>query len=221
MSHAQKKTVRQDVTMLKGYKVLSNSKAKMLPYIVAHVCVCVSHSVMSDSFATPWTVALQAPQPLGFSRQEYWSGLPFHSPWGLFKMERTLVCITVILHLYYTMVIICQQFPYTEYFAKYLALHKLLKFIFIQSQQQASSSFYSLMNACVCVCVCVCGLVTWSYASVCGPMDYSPPGSSVHGVSQARILERVTISFSKIFPNPGIELVSPVFPASAGRFFTV
>ena len=133
MSHAQKKTVRQDVTMLKGYKVLSNSKAKMLPYIVAHVCVCVSHSVMSDSFATPWTVALQAPQPLGFSRQEYWSGLPFHSPWGLFKMERTLVCITVILHLYYTMVIICQQFPYTEYFAKYLALHNRLKFIFIQS----------------------------------------------------------------------------------------
>ena len=40
MSHTQK-TVRQDVTMLKGYKVLSNSKAKMLPYIVAYVCVCV------------------------------------------------------------------------------------------------------------------------------------------------------------------------------------
>ena len=80
MSHTQKKTTRQDVTMLKGYKVLSNSKAKMLPYIVAYVCVCVSRSVVSDSFATPWTVALQAPQPLGFSRLEYWSGLPFPSP---------------------------------------------------------------------------------------------------------------------------------------------
>ena len=31
-------------------------------------------------FATPWTVAHQAPLSLGFSRQEYWSGLPFPSP---------------------------------------------------------------------------------------------------------------------------------------------
>ena len=31
-------------------------------------------------FATPWTVAPQVPLPMGFSRQEYWSGLPFASP---------------------------------------------------------------------------------------------------------------------------------------------
>ena len=31
-------------------------------------------------FATPWTVAYQAPLCMGFSRQEYWSGLPFPSP---------------------------------------------------------------------------------------------------------------------------------------------
>ena len=37
---------------------------------------------MSDS-ATPWTVAHQAPQSTEFSRQEYWSGLPFPSPGGL------------------------------------------------------------------------------------------------------------------------------------------
>ena len=34
-------------------------------------------------FATPWTVAYQAPQSMGFSRQEYWSGLPFPSPGDL------------------------------------------------------------------------------------------------------------------------------------------
>ena len=34
-------------------------------------------------FATPWTVAYQAPPFMGFSRQEYWSGLPFHSPGDL------------------------------------------------------------------------------------------------------------------------------------------
>ena len=35
---------------------------------------------MSNSLATPWTVALQAPPSMEFSRQEYWSGSPFSSP---------------------------------------------------------------------------------------------------------------------------------------------
>ena len=34
-------------------------------------------------YATPWTVACQAPLSMGFSRQDYWSGLPFPSPWDL------------------------------------------------------------------------------------------------------------------------------------------
>ena len=44
------------------------------------VCVCVSCSVVSDSLWPPWTVARQAPLSMGFSRQEYWSGLLFPSP---------------------------------------------------------------------------------------------------------------------------------------------
>ena len=35
---------------------------------------------MSDSFATPWTVAHQAPLSMELSRQEHWSGLPFPPP---------------------------------------------------------------------------------------------------------------------------------------------
>ena len=38
--------------------------------------------VMSNSW-DPWAVALQAPLSMGFSRQEYWSGLPFPSPGDL------------------------------------------------------------------------------------------------------------------------------------------
>ena len=34
-------------------------------------------------FATPWTIAYQAPPSMGFSRQECWSGLPFPSPGNL------------------------------------------------------------------------------------------------------------------------------------------
>ena len=42
-----------------------------------------SCQVLSDSFATPWTVAHQAPLSMGFPSQEYWSGLPFPSPGDL------------------------------------------------------------------------------------------------------------------------------------------
>ena len=34
-------------------------------------------------FVTPWTIANQAPLSMGFSRQEYWSGLPIPSPGDL------------------------------------------------------------------------------------------------------------------------------------------
>ena len=42
----------------------------------------VSHSVVSNCL-TPWTIAHQASLSIEFSRQDYWSGLPFHSPGGL------------------------------------------------------------------------------------------------------------------------------------------
>ena len=42
-----------------------------------------------------------------------------------------------------------------------------------------------------------CCLVTKSCLTLCDPMNYSPPSSSVHGISQARILRWVAISFSR------------------------
>ena len=47
------------------------------------------------------------------------------------------------------------------------------------------------------------------------PMDCSPPGPSVHGIFQARILEWVAISFSRDLPNPGIEPGSPALQVDA------
>ena len=43
----------------------------------------LSHLSHVRLFATPWTVAHQAPLSMGFPRQEYWSGLPFASPGDL------------------------------------------------------------------------------------------------------------------------------------------
>ena len=50
---------------------------------VLHVKVKVKSLSHVRPFATPWTAAYQAPPSMGFSRQEYWSGMPFPSPGDL------------------------------------------------------------------------------------------------------------------------------------------
>ena len=78
--------------------------------------------------ATPWTAAYQGPPSMGFSRQEYWSGVPLPSPIN-----------------------------------------------------------YSAVAAAKSLQSC---------PTLCDPTDGSLPGSSIHGILQARILEWVAISFS-------------------------
>ena len=64
----------------------------------------------------------------------------------------------------------------------------------------------------------VCMLVAQLCSTLCDPMDYSSPGSSVHGILQARILEWVAMPFSRgsIQPRDGTQ-VSHI----AGRFFII
>ena len=54
----------------------SVATALWVAVLIVHACMfcCVR------LFATPWTIARQAPLSMGFPRQEYWSGLPFPSP---------------------------------------------------------------------------------------------------------------------------------------------
>ena len=60
-----------------------------------------------------------------------------------------------------------------------------------------------ILNECVCLVAQLC-------LTLCGPWDYSPPGSSVHEILQARILEWVAISPPEDLADPGIEPTSPV-----------
>ena len=66
------------------------------------------------------------------------------------------------------------------------------------------------------VCVCVCGRAQ-SCLTLCDSMDCNPPGSSVHGIFQAKILEWVVISSSGGSSWPKMELKSPALP---GGIFT-
>ena len=53
------------------------------------------------------------------------------------------------------------------------------------------------------VSISICAKSLQSCLTICDPMDCSPPGSSVHGVLQARILEWISISFSRGSSQPG------------------
>ena len=69
-------------------------------------------------------------------------------------------------------------------------------------------------------------LVTQSHPILCNPTDCSPPGSSVHGILQERILEWVAISYFRgIFPTQGSNSLCripriPCVSCTAGRVFT-
>ena len=73
---------------------------------------------------------------------------------------------------------------------------------------------HSLCYMCVCLCVFIAQLCP----TLCNPVDYSPPGSSVHGSLQARILEWIVISYSRGSSQPRDQTwVSCI----AGGFFTI
>ena len=93
---------------------------------LVHLLLLLSHFSHVRLYATPQTAAHQAPPSLGFSRQEYWSGLPGLSPTHVNEMK-------------------------------------------VKNESEVVQSCLTLSD----------------------PMDCSLPGSSVHGIFQARVLEWV------------------------------
>ena len=69
-----------------------------------------------------------------------------------------------------------------------------------------------------CFSLDLCVLVTQSCPVFCGPMDCSPPGSSVHGMLQGRILEWAAIPFSRGSSQPRHQIH---LSCIAGRFLTI
>ena len=67
----------------------------------------------------------------------------------------------------------------------------------------------------VYVCMCV-----QLYPTVCDPMDGTPPGSSLHGISRQEYWGGLSFPLPGDLPDPETESVSPASPALAHRFFT-
>ena len=75
---------------------------------------------------------------------------------------------------------------------------------------------HTLQNRTFYVMCCLLSQLLSHIQLFCDPMDCRLPGSSVHGISQARILEWVAVSISGGLPDPRME---PTSPALAGEFF--
>ena len=89
----------------------------------------------------------------------------------------------------------------------------LLPWIFFPFRSpQSTGNINTLLYA----CVRVCAKSLQSCLTLCDPMDSTLPGSSVHGILQARTLKWVSCPPPGDLPDPGIEPVSPATPALQG-----
>ena len=110
--------------------------------------------------------------------------------------------------------------------------HFFFPFFFYQNivDLQCCASFrcmalwFSFMYVCVCIHTYIYIYIythTQSCSTLCSPLDCSLPGSSVHRISQVRILEWIAISFSKVSSWPRNQThISCIF-LTAGGFFTL
>ena len=109
----------------------------------------------------------------------------------------------------------CKESDMTEWLSLSLILYLPVDSFIVPMLHLGGTSVALLIAVCCCCCCC---LVAKSYLTLCEPKDYSLQGSSVLGISQARILEWVVISFFMIavYPVPkmlvahGIEAAAPI-----------
>ena len=150
--------------------------------------------------ATPQIAAHQAPPSQGFSRQEHWSGLPFPSPiqicyrytiwwFTIFKGYTPFIGI-----IKYWLLLLLSQFSRVRLCATpETAAHQASPSPGLSRQEHWSGlPFPSPAHE--------SEKSKWSHSVVSDssdPMDCSLPGSSIHGIFQAKVLERGVIAFSE------------------------
>ena len=153
-------------------------------FLPAEIRVCQSLSSVRLS-VTPWTAACQVPLFLEFSRQEYWSGLPFPSPAEICKVTQSKQCMNIS---YYD----CYFYAMLSHFSRVrlcvtpeMAAHQTPPSLGLSRQEPWSGlPFPSPMHESEKRKGSRSVVSTLS-----DPMDCSLPGSSIHGILQARALE--------------------------------
>ena len=161
-------------------------------------CLLQCMKVKSESevrlLATPWTAAHQAPPSKGFSRQEYWSGVPLPSPsYILASINRSVksLCVCKVNHAIGTMF---------SAFVKHLLLFCQKKLILTDK-----------------TIMCVCVLSSLVMSDSLQPHAFQAPLSM--GFSRQEYWSQQPVPSPGDLPEPGIKPTSLVSPALAGGFF--
>ena len=187
------------------------------------VCVCVcarvhvlSHSVVSDS-AIPCTVACQGPLSVGFPSKNTGVGCHFLLQ-GIFLTQGSKPHLLHLLH--------WQADSLLLYHLQVLGGHKhsihTKERGWINKTVPCSASRWHISEEGVPhkgknILTCVCAKSLQSCLTLCDPMDCSPPGSSVHGILQARILEWVVKPSSRGSSRPR-DRISISYISCVGRW---
>ena len=157
------------------------------------VCVRAKSFSRVLFFVTLWTVACLPSLSMGFSMQEYWNGLPFPSPGDLPNpgIEPGIPhCSWILYHLSHQgSPRILERVP--------CPFHRGTSLPRNWASVSCIAGRFFTSWATREVCGCSISEVSQSCPTRGDPMDCSPPGSSVHGILQARILVWVAISFSR------------------------
>ena len=141
-----------------------------------------------------WTVAHQAPLSMEFSRQEHWSGLPCPPP-GNFPdpgIKLTSLMSPALAGGFFTTSATWEA-P-IKVLVPFNLTYKTLYGMIVRANSYcvvSSSQCHWFLYAFVCV------WQSLSCVQLCDPMGCSPPGSSLQGILQARILEWAAIFFSR------------------------
>ena len=160
-------------------------------------------------FATPWTVAGQVPLPMEFSRQEYWSGLPFRSPGNIPDpgIKPASLVSSALAGRFFTTVppgkprflISLHLFPCTFSHCNTINVKRSGVYSWGNGQWDPNGSVSTVLcYNWLTPSIYVYTRPLQSGLTLCDPMDYNLPDSSVHGILQVRILEWVAMpSFRK------------------------
>ena len=139
----------------------------------------------TQPFATPWCVAYQAPLPIEFSRQEYWSGLPFPSPGDHIKPSSPALQVNSLL-------------PEPPGKSHILVEHLLFRHC----------------SKCL-QCLCCCHSVTQLCPTLCNHMDCSTPGFPVlHQLLELAQIHVHQVGDAIQPPHPLLSLSPPTFNLS-------
>ena len=137
---------------------------------------------------------------LGFSRQEHWSGLPFPSPMHEFtKQQKETLKDKTPVQSHMTSPVTGVKVTSRPFSLLYHLFSHLVKGS-LKIEIESGFFLYKMLwflKQWIERLACVHAKLLQLYLTPCDPMDCSPPGSSIHGILQARILEWVAMPSSR------------------------